>query len=92
MSYPAGKFSIDDSCFPRTYWHCSKAVRGRSKSQPKKSGHFSLKSYLVILVDGPQIDYTPVFAASMKGNTDVVNVLFLAGADIHLTCTEVMFI
>ena len=33
--------------------------------------------------------FSPVFVASQKGHTEIVDLLFQAGADIHLATTEV---
>ena len=41
-------------------------------------------SYFTCVQDG----HSPVYAASVKGHTEVVDLLVQAGADIHLATTE----
>ena len=41
-------------------------------------------SYFTFVQDG----YSPVFVASQKGHTEVVDLLVQAGADIHLATTD----
>ena len=48
-----------------------------------------LKLYYYSLLTNKQGGFTPLFAASQVGETDIVDLLIKAGADIHLASTEV---
>ena len=49
-----------------------------------------LKLYYYSLLTNKQGGFTPVYAASEMGQTDIVDLLIKAGANIHLASTEVI--
>ena len=48
-----------------------------------------LKLYYYSLLTDKQGGFTPLFVASQIGQTDIVDLLIKAGANIHLASTEV---
>ena len=49
-----------------------------------------LKLYYYSILTNKQGGFTPVYAASEMGQTDIVDLLIKAGANIHLASTEVI--